>query len=52
MSGEDRRLPRSRTAKIALPTVAALGAGGAFAVAPCAPAAIHCSGQAIKGCVE
>ena len=33
MSDKERRLPRSRTAKIALPTVAALGAGGAFAAA-------------------
>ncbi|MDP1849301.1 MAG: type VI secretion system tube protein Hcp [Solirubrobacteraceae bacterium] len=33
MSDKERRLPRSRTARIALPTVAALGAGGAFAAA-------------------
>jgi type VI secretion system secreted protein Hcp len=33
MSDKDRLLPRSRAAKIALPTVAALGAGGALAAA-------------------
>jgi type VI secretion system secreted protein Hcp len=33
MSDKERRLPTSRTAKIALPTVAALGVGGAFAAA-------------------
>ncbi len=33
MSDKERRLPSGRTAKIALPTVAALGVGGAFAAA-------------------
>ena len=45
MSDKDRRLPRSRTAKIALPTVAALGAGGAFAAA-----AIPGADGTITGC--
>ena len=45
MSEKERRLPRSRTAKIALPTVAALGAGGAFAAA-----AIPGAGGEITGC--
>jgi type VI secretion system secreted protein Hcp len=33
MSDKERRLPSGRTAKIAVPTVAALGVGGAFAAA-------------------
>jgi len=45
MSDKERRLPRSRTAKIALPTVAALGAGGAFAAA-----AIPGADGTITGC--
>jgi type VI secretion system secreted protein Hcp len=45
MSDKDRRLPRSRTAKIAIPTVAALGAGGAFAAA-----AIPGADGTITGC--
>lgn len=45
MSEKQRRLPRSRTAKIALPTVAALGAGGAFAAA-----AIPGADGTITGC--
>ena len=45
MSDKDRRLPRSRTAKIALPTVAALGAGGALAAA-----AIPGADGTITGC--
>jgi type VI secretion system secreted protein Hcp len=45
MSDKERRLPRSRTAKIALPTVAALGAGGAFAAA-----AIPGADGTVNGC--
>lgn len=45
MSDKERRLPRSRTVKIALPTVAALGAGGAFAAA-----AIPGADGTITGC--
>jgi type VI secretion system secreted protein Hcp len=45
MSDKDRRLPRSRAAKIALPTVAALGAGGALAAA-----AIPGADGTITGC--
>ena len=45
MSDKERRLPRSRTAKIAIPTVAALGAGGAFAAA-----AIPGADGTITGC--
>src|SRR3954447_15043899 len=45
MSDTQRRLPRGRTAKIALPTVAALGAGGALAAA-----AIPGADGTITGC--
>lgn len=45
MSEKERRLPTSRTAKIALPTVAALGVGGAFAAA-----AIPGADGTINGC--
>jgi len=45
MSEKERRLSRSRTAKIALPTVAVLGAGGAFAAA-----AIPGADGTITGC--
>src|SRR3954466_4915677 len=45
MSDTQRRLPRGRTAKIALPTVAALGAGGALAAA-----AIPGADGTIAGC--
>jgi len=45
MSDKERRLPAGRTAKIALPTVAALGVGGAFAAA-----AIPGADGTITGC--
>ena len=45
MSDKERRLPSGKTAKIALPTVAALGVGGAFAAA-----AIPGADGTINGC--
>ena len=45
MSDKERRLPSGRTAKIAIPTVAALGVGGAFAAA-----AIPGADGTINGC--
>ena len=45
MSDKERRLPSGRTAKIAIPTVAALGVGGAFAAA-----AIPGADGTITGC--
>ena len=47
MSDKERRLPAGRTAKIALPTVAALGVGGAFAAA-----AIPGADGTITGCYK
>ena len=47
MSDKERRLPHGKTAKIALPTVAALGVGGAFAAA-----AIPGTDGTITGCYK